>query len=692
MFVRKLVTPLFVLATCCSAQPIAPPATRTIPVTETLHGVTLTDPYRWLEDQNSPDTRSWIDAQDKATRAYLSALPGRDALIGKLQAFMKIESRGTPTVRNNRYFYSLRTASEDRTSLYMRQGFDGKDKLLVDVRTATDDPTTSLALMAVSADGRLIAFGSRRGGEDELSVRLLNVETLKYLPDTLPRGRYGSFSIKPDKSGFYYSRFTPGEGPRAWYHAMGTPNTADKQIFGQGYGPDYFIDCDVSENGRWLILSVEEGTPAKRTEFYVQDLAKPGPIVNLLKDEADVAAADAGDWLFLSTNLKAANRRIFRIDMKKPARAEWKEVVPESGQPIESFSATAGRLFVHYIDNVSSRIKQFDADGKYLGDLKLPGIGTVFGLRGRWADDDLYYTFTSFVQPAAAYRLKPATGKQDLWFQPKVPVDSGNIEVKQVWYPSKDGTKIPMFLIARKGLQLDGNRPVYLTGYGGFNVSETPAFSSVAAIWAEMGGVFAVANLRGGGEFGESWHHAGMFEHKQNVFDDFIGAAEWLVQNRYTRPERLGIAGGSNGGLLMGAMMTQRPDLFGAIICGAPLLDMLRYHKMSVGAWWVTEYGSAEDPKQFSYLRQYSPYHNVKQGVKYPAILFVTGDSDTRVDPAHARKMTALMQAANASSNPILLRYDAKGGHSAIGSVNKTIEETADRLSFLASRLGFQFQ
>ena len=694
MHVRKFLSrPLFLFAVAlCSAQSFTPPPTRAVPVSETLHGVTLTDPYRWLEDQNSPETRAWIDAQDKVTRAYLNTIPGRDALSAKLEALLKIESRGMPRVRKNRYFYTLRAASEDRASLYMRQGFDGKDRLLVDVRTATDDATTSLTIMGVSDDGTLIAFGSRRGGEDERSVRLFNVDTLKYLPDSLPRGRYQGFSIKPDRSGFYYSRFTPGEGARVWYHAMGTSNTEDKEIFGKGYGPSWFVSCEVSENGRWLILSTQEGVPAKLTEIYVQDLSKRGGIVNVLKEEADIEGGDAGDSLFLSTNLKAPNRRIIRIDMKQPKREAWKEIVPEGEHAIDGFAAAGGRLFVHYVDNVTSRVKQFNADGKYLGDLKLAGIGTAYGLSGRWSEDSLYYSFTSFAQPGAAYRVSVATGKQDVWYRPNVPVDSESIETKQVWYPSRDGTKIPMFLVARKGLHADGNRPVYLTGYGGFNVSETPAFNPVAALWAQMGGVYAVANLRGGGEFGEKWHQAGMFERKQNVFDDFIGAAEWLIGNQYTKPARLAIAGSSNGGLLMGAMMTQRPELFGAIICGAPLLDMLHYHKMSVGSWWVTEYGSADDAKQFAYLRQYSPYHNVKPGTKYPAILFVTGDADTRVDPAHARKMTALVQSANASSNPILLRYDAKGGHSGIGSVNKTVEELTDRLSFLAARLDFRFE
>ena len=685
------VAPLIVLlAPWCAAQSTPPPA-KVDPVTETLHGVTITDPYRWLEDQNSPATREWLAAQDKYARAYLDSIPGRDQLRKKLEALLKIDTMSVPIVRNNRYFFSRRLASEDRASLCIRQGLGGKDEVLVDPKTATDDSSTSVQYFGVSEDGSLIAFGSRRGGEDESSIRLLDVATRQFLPDTLPRARYFGFSFKKDNSGFYYSRFVVGQGSRVYYHAMGS-NAGDKEIFGQGYGPNQTISAGLTDNGRWLFILVSEGVPAKRTEFYYQDVAAQGPIRTLLKEDAEFDPNEAGDLLFLNTNWKAERRRIIRVDLNHPAPESWKEVVPESSLAIESARAVGGRLFVTYLDNVSSHVKQFDADGKPLGDLKLPGIGSAGGPIGRWIDNEAFLTFTSFVDPNTSYRYEVSTGKQDVWFRPKVPVRSEDFETRQVWYTSKDGTKVPMFIVARKGLPLDGNRPVLLTGYGGFNVSETPAFSAPAALWTELGGVYALANLRGGGEFGESWHRAGMFEKKQNVFDDFIGAAEWLVQNHYTKPARLAIQGGSNGGLLMGAMMTQRPDLFGAIVCGAPLLDMVRYHKMLVGGWWAAEYGSADDPKQFEYLYKYSPYHNVKKGTKYPAILFVTGDSDTRVDPSHARKMTALMQASNASANPILLRYDIKGGHSGFGSVNQTIDQQADQISFIAARLGVKLE
>ncbi|MBZ5728144.1 MAG: prolyl oligopeptidase family serine peptidase [Acidobacteriia bacterium] len=689
---RNLCRLLLVSAALLRAADFTPPPTRADPVTEVLHGVTITDPYRWLENQNSPDTRAWLATQDKFARAYLDGIPGRDQLRKKFDALFKIDSVGAPTVRHGRYFFSRRLASEDRRSLAMRQGFAGKDEILVDPAKVSADATTSVQFSGISDDGGLIAYGIRRGGEDETEIHLLDVNTRQLLPDSLPRGRYFGFSIKPDKSGFYYSHFTVGQGARVCYHAMGGDPKADKLIFGEGRGAGEIVYVTTSDDGRWLLTGVIEGVPAKRTEIWVQDLAHQGPLVNIVKDEGEWNPDVAGDSMLLTTNWRAPNRRIYRVDLKNPARDRWKEIVPESKLAIGGSSAVGGRLFVSYLENVVTRIRQFDLDGKPLTDLPLPGIGTASVPSGRWSDDEAFFGFTSFVEPGAAYRISVATGKRDLWFRPKIPIQTENIEAKQVWYTSKDGTRVPMFVVHRKGLTLDGSHPTYLTGYGGFNAPSVPAFSSIAAWWAENGGVYAVANIRGGGEFGEAWHKAGMFERKQNVFDDFIAAAEWLIENKYTQRSRLAVEGYSNGGLLMGAMMTQRPDLFGAIICGAPLLDMLRFDKMSVGAWWTAEYGSAADPEQFKFLYKYSPYHNVKKGTKYPAVLFLSGDSDTRVDPAHARKMTALMQAANASANPIVLRYDIKGGHSGIANVSKTVEEQVDQIAFLADRLGMKIE
>ncbi len=685
---------LFLLPLCMAllnAADFTPPPTKSVPVTETLHGVTITDPYRWLENQDSPDTRAWLAEQDKFARHFLDAIPGRERIRKALEGLEKIDSLGAPTLRNGRYFFSRRLASEDRRSLLMRRGYKDNDEILVDPAAMGFDATTSVSYAGVTPDGALVAFGIRRGGEDENEIRLMDVATRKVLPDVLPRGRYFGFVIQPDKSGFYYSRFQAGQGSRVYRHTMGTETAADREIFGQGYSDTQNVGVDLSDNGRWLLIGVGEGVPAARTELYVEDLKSGGPIRNIVKADADFNLSVAGDALLLETNWNAPNRKIFRVDMNNPAREHWKEIVPEAAQAITGTAAVGGRVFVSYLENVLPRIKQFTIDGKYLGDLKLPGVGTASVPSGRWEDDQAFFSFTSFVEPGSTWRLMVSSGKEDLWFRPKVPVHAEDIETKQVWYTSKDGTKVPMFVVHQKGLALDGKRPVLLTGYGGFNVPRLPGFNPTAAWWVEQGGVFAEANLRGGGEFGEAWHKAGMFEKKQNVFDDFTGAAEWLIRNKYTSTARLGIIGGSNGGLLMGAMMTQRPDLFGAIVCAAPLLDMLRFQKLSVGAWWVSEYGSADNAKQFEYLRKYSPYQNVRK-TKYPPILFSTGDADTRVDPSHARKMTALVQASNTADTPVMLRYDTKGGHSGIGSVNKTIEEQVDWMSFLCDRLGVEIR
>ena len=671
-----------------AANIMPPPTTKAEPVTDDYHGTKITDPYRWLENQNSPETRQWLDGQEKYARSYLDALPGRAQLKKEFEALLKIDSLSAPAARNGRYFFSRRLAGEDRASLCIRQGFDGKDEVLVDPKSATTDPTSSIFYQGVSLDGSLVAYGIRKGGEDETEVHFVDVATRKPLSDVIPRGRFSGFSITPDKRAVYYS-VIPAKGSRVYYHAMGTPASADKELFGSGYGPTQLISSGLSDDGRWLVIIVADGVPAKKNEIYLKDVEHNGPIQTVVKDiEAEFDPDFAGDSLILATNWNAPNRKIFATSVKTPTRDHWKEIVPESKLAIDTVSAAGGRIYISYLDNVMTRVKQFDVSGKDLGDFTLPGIGSASPPSGHWTDNELFFSFTSFVVPPSTYRYTASTGKEDLWFQPKVPIHTGDMEVKQVWYPSKDGTKIPMFIVSRKGLVLDGKNPTLMTAYGGFNVSLTPSFSSIAAWWTEHGGVFVQPNLRGGGEFGESWHHAGMFEKKQNVFDDFIGAAEWLIQNKYTSASKLAIQGGSNGGLLMGAMMTQRPDLFGAIVCGAPLLDMLRFQHMSVGSWWTAEYGSADDPKQFPYLLKYSPYQNVHKGAKYPPIMFVTGDSDTRVDPAHARKMAALMQAGNGSGNPIILRYDTKGGHSGIGSVDKVIDQQVDQMSFIADRLG----
>jgi prolyl oligopeptidase len=677
------------LALTASASAPSPPATRRGDVKEVLHGVEIVDHYRWLEDKNAPETRAWIDAQNAYTASMLGPVPGRAQVHARLEQLLKVDAESVPLERGGRTFFSKRLADQDLFVLVMRQGEGGPDEVLVDPHPLSPDHTVSVSMLDVSDDGTLLAYGTRQGGEDETTVTLLDLATRKELPDRLPKARYFGISITPDKSGIYYSRFGSA-GARVYYHRMGSDPAADTLLFGEGYGPDKIVVSSLSEDGHWLLIAVYYGSATDQSEIYVQDAAAHGPITPIVNDVKAYFRPDiGGDHLYLQTNWNAPNGRILDVDLLHPARDRWKELVAElKDAVIEDISLAGGRLCVNYLKNVASSVEVFDASGKSERTIAFPTLGSVGAIRGRWGSPEAYFSYTSFTVPSIIYRYGVATGDQREWWKASVPIGGDPIEVRQVWYASKDGTRIPMFLVYRAGLRLDGSHPTYLTGYGGFTVSETPAYSARAALWIEKGGVFALPNLRGGGEFGEAWHHAGMLEKKQNVFDDFIAAGEWLVKNRYTRPEKLAIAGGSNGGLLVGAALTQRPDLFCAVVCSVPLLDMLRYQQFLVARFWVPEYGSSEDARQFKTLYAYSPYQHVKPGVSYPAVLFVTGDSDTRVDPLHARKMTALLQASTGSDHPILLHYDTKLGHAGGKPVSKQIDDTTDELMFLFWQLG----
>jgi prolyl oligopeptidase len=665
------------------------PSTRTDNVKETLHGVDVVDPYRWLEDQESKETREWIDSQNRYTQSILGAFPGREALKRRLTELLKIESVGMPVERGGRYFYSKRRADQDLSVLYVRKGRTAPEEVLVDPHPMSPDKTVSVSLSDVSLDGSLIAFSVRRGGEDEAEVRWLNVETRQELPDTLPRARYFGVAVKPDKSGFYYCRHGK-EGSRVFYHRMGADLASDTELFGKGYSAEKGIGIDLSEDGRYLLMTVFYGSAAEKTELHLLDTRQGTPIMPVVADiQARFYGQIAGDHLFVQTNWNAPNSRVLKVDLKNLAREHWREIVPETQGSIQGVSLAGGSVFVNYLQEVRSSVKVFNGDGKPLRDIVFPSLGTVGSVYGRWNSGEAFFQFTSFHIPTTIYRYGVADGRQEFWARLNVPIESDAMEVKQVWYESKDRTRIPMFLVHRKGLKLDGSNPALLYGYGGFTQSLTPTFTPRATLWVERGGVFAMPNLRGGGEFGESWHKAGMLERKQNVFDDFIAAAEWLVKNRYTQSSRLAISGGSNGGLLVGAAITQRPELFRAVVCSYPLLDMVRYHKFLIAKFWVPEYGSADDPQQFKFIHAYSPYHRVVAGTKYPAVLLITGDADTRVAPLHARKMAALLQSATGSDRPVLLHYDTKAGHvGGTAPVSKRIEELADELSFLDWQLG----
>ena len=679
--------------TAWAQQPKLPPlpATRRDDVKEVVQDVEIKDPYRWLEDQESPETRAWIEAQNRYTHALLDSWPGREALQRRLTELMKIESITTPQERNGRYFYAKRLPDQDLFVSYVKKSPEGKEEVLIDPHPLSPDHTTSAGVVEISEDGTLVAWRIRRGGEDEITLKFRNVDTLQDLSDELPKARYFGGALTPDKSGFYYARMN-ADGPRVYFHKMGTDPAKDTEIFGKGYGPDKIIDVALSEDGRYLVITVAYGAAADQTEIYYQDVAANGPIRPVVNDvPARFLGEVGGDHLYLHTNWKAPKGRILAVDLRDPARERWQEVVPESSSAIESLTLGGGKLLVNYLENASSRIKVFNDTGKYLRDVSLPSVGSA-SVVARWAGGQAFYGFSSFATPLTIYRHDVASGKQDLWARVKVPIDSDQFEVKQVWYESKDKTRVPMFPVHRKGLKLDGARPTLLTGYGGFNISETPSFSATAAVWVEQGGVYAEPSLRGGGEFGEAWHRAGMRGNKQNVFDDFIAAAEWLIQNHYTNPSKLAIVGASNGGLLVGAAFTQRPDLFRAVACGYPLLDMLRYQKFLVARFWVSEYGSADDPEQFKYIYAYSPYNHVQPGTKYPAVILFSGDADTRVAPLHARKMTALLQASTGSDRPVVLRYETKAGHSGGLPVTKQVEQQTDVLGFLLWQLNVPMQ
>jgi len=665
-----------------------PPATERQPFTEDLHGTTISDPYHWLEDGHSPATRAWIEAQSRYTESYLQQIKLRPQIAKRLSELEHLDTYTIPDEREGQFFFSKRLAEENQSSIYLRAGLHGEDQRLIDPAKFSSDPNTSVSIEDVSNDGQLLAFGVREGGADEQTVHFFAVSGRQELPDVLPKARYG-VSLAPDKTGLYYSKVEPS-GSNVYYHHFGDPVASDQLLFGkkfkdQTFGPMDWIDAQVTPNQRYLLIVVGHGVPAKRMDIYFRDLRIPdSPIREVIHGiDNRFYPENYGDDLYVQTDYQADRYRVVKLSLNHPSPQNWQTIVPEGHDAITEFSIVGGKLFVTDLHDVVTQTKVYSLEGKYLTELHYPALGSASSMQGRFSSRNGFYTFESFNIPPSIYHYDVETGSSEIFAKPKVPFDSEGYEVRQVFYSSKDGTKIPMFISSRKGAKQDANTPTLMWAYGGFNVSMTPIWNPEFAWWMEQGGYYAQPNLRGGGEYGEAWHKAGMFENKQNVFDDFFAAAEYLIANKYTRSSLLAIRGRSNGGLLMGAAMTQRPDLFGAIWCGYPLLDMLHYQNFLVGRWWTTEYGSSENAEQFRYLLKYSPYHNVKSDTQYPAIMFNTGDSDTRVDPLHARKMTALMQASNASDRPILLHYETQAGHSSGVSVNQQVQDTTDELAFL---------
>jgi prolyl oligopeptidase len=674
------------------------PQTPSTDVVDILHGETIADPYRWLEDGAAAETRLWTDRQNAFTQAYLGAVPGRQRLRRRLEELLAIGVLSVPTPVRGRYFYLRREGRLNHPVLYWRQGVEGTDNVAVDPNALNPAGTTALDWFYPSKDGRLLAYGLSENGSEESVLHLLEVASGLHLPDRIPRMRAASLAWLPDASGFYYSRYPrPSEVPAGeehyhraiYYHHLGSDPEADPLVF-RPVEKEYWPGVSLSPDGRWLVVSVAR--TFDQTDLYIRDLSRDGPLVPVAENQpASFEGEIAHGRLFLRTNLDAPTYRLYQVNPEHPDRSAWREIVaPRAEAVLESVSIAGSRLALGYLERASSRLRLSDLEGRLVGDVALPELGSLFGVGAEWDGQEIFYGFSSYTVPPSVYRIDLATGASALWRRVEADVDPSQFVVRQVTYASRDGTPISMFLVHRSGLETTGDSPTYLTGYGGFNISMTPAFSRSLLLWLELGGVVAVPNIRGGGEYGETWHQAGILASKQNSFDDFIGAAEWLIAEGYTRPERLAAAGGSNGGLLVGAVLTQRPELFRAVLVQVPLLDMLRYHRFLIARLWIPEYGSAEDPAQFRWLRAYSPYHHVREGVAYPAVLLATAESDTRVDPMHARKMAARLQAASTADRPILLRLESRAGHGAGKPLSKVLDELTDSWTFVFSELGVQ--
>lgn len=665
-----------------------PPVAAVHPVVTNYFGTKVVDNYRWLENPNSPQTRAWINEERAYTAKYMAQVKITSNIEGGLRALERVTTYTVPMEDGGKLFFEKRLPDENQASIYMRDGWDGKDIRLIDATKLSKDQDTSIHIWDVASNGSMLIYGIRQGGADQATLRFYDVADRRDLPDVLPYARYFSANLSPDDTGVYYTRFTK-TGTDLWFHKFGTPVSTDKKVFGGTYRGEHLGELDlvtawITDNHRYLMIEVDHGVPATSEDILVKDLRKSGsPFVPLIfRLKAQTTAFNYGDRFFLETNYEAPNGRIVEVKPNEQP-SEWKTIIPESSDVINGESIVGGRLFVSRLDNVKTQTTIYSLDGKQTGTLHYEGIGTGTVVSGHTHQDTGFYSYQSFITPPSIYRYNVKTGQSTLFFRPDVPFDSAQYQVTQVFYHSKDGTRVPMFIAGKKSLKRNGRARLLMTGYGGFDVSMLPTWDPEYAWWMEQGGYFALPNLRGGGEYGEAWHKAGMFGKKQNVFDDFFAAAEYLIRNKYTTPRRFAIRGRSNGGLLMGAAMTQRPDLFGAIWCGYPLLDMMRYQYFEFGRLWTTEYGSSNSPKDVAYLLKYSPYQNVHKGEKYPAIMFFTGSDDTRVDPMNARKMTALMQASTGSDRPILLHYSIKGGHSSGVSVTQLIEDQATELGFL---------
>ena len=663
---------------------------------ELIHGEAIADSWRWLENAESDATQAWTAAQRARTDQYLAGIPDRDRLRARIAELLTIGSVGVPTPVRGRYVHLRREGSQNQPVLYIRDGADGPDRVALDVNAIDAEGTTALDWYYPTDDGRLLAYGLSTDGSERSVLRVLDLDTLENLGDEITETRAASVAWLPDNRGFYYTRYpAPGtvpEGDEQYhrvvrFHRLGEDPALDPLVF-QPAEKEHWPGVSISPDGRWVVIVVARTFDA--ADVYLLDRTAAAPPIAVVRDlDASFDAFVAHGRLWLRTNIEAPTFGLYAADPARPAREHWRTILaPRPDAVLESFTIAERHLAVSYLERASSRLLLTDHDGGNRREISLPAIGSLFGMASEWDGNELFYGYSSFAVAPVIYRVDLLGGSTTSWAAVDVDVDASAFEVRQVEYPSRDGTAITMFVVEPRGVARNGDNPTYLTGYGGFTVSMTPAFSRSLLLWLERGGVLAIPNLRGGGEYGEAWHQAGMLARKQNTFDDCIAAAEWLIREGYTRPARLALAGGSNGGLLAGALLTQRPELFRAVVIQVPLLDMLRYHLFLIARLWIPEYGSADDPEQFRWLRAYSPYHNVRDGVAYPAVLLATAESDTRVDPMHARKMTARLQEATSSGLPVLLRLEARAGHGAGKPINKLVEELADSWGFVMNELG----
>jgi prolyl oligopeptidase len=681
-------------------QTFSYPASRREDLVEYLHGTPVADPYRWLEDDRSAETTAWVSAQNELTFAYLDTIPEREGIRRRLTELWDYEKFGVPFIRGSRYFFTRNDGLRNQASLYWLDRLDGEPHLLIDPNTLSSDGTVALGALEVSDDGRYLAYSLQSAGSDWQEFHVRAVETGEDLPDRIQWAKFTGASWSADNAGFYYSRYDAPDEKTAFkdanynqkmvYHRLGTPQAEDTLVYARPDHKEWGLGGNVTDDGRYLIIGVWHGTFPENAVFY-QDLSQPGsPVVELLPDfDASYEfLGNDGPRFFFQTNLGAPRYRVIAIDVTHPERENWVEVLPE-GQDALEFTTLVGHRFVARTQHDAyHQVNVYDLQGRHEREIPMPGMGAVMGFYGKLDSRETFYLFSSITQPGVVYHYDLESGQSSLFRGPQLKFDPAQFVTEQVFYPSKDGTRIPMFITYKKGLVKDGQNRTYLYGYGGFHAASTPSFRPEMINWMEMGGIYALANLRGGGEYGKPWHDAGRLHNKQNVFDDFIAAAEWLIDNHYTSTPRLAIHGRSNGGLLTGACVTQRPDLFGAVIVTVGVLDMLRYHKWTIGWGWASDYGSPDDPEYFRTLIKYSPYHNVRPGTAYPPTLITTGDHDDRVFPAHSFKFAAAMQAAQAGPAPVLIRIDVNAGHGMGKPTAKLIAETADIQAFLVKAVG----